>query len=258
MSAGPPIALIGSMGCSTFLHGAAAFGLLVATVVATRCGDARAIRDLRPVSMEASLVVLPAANKALPDRASRVPVVSTEGAMQVTEPAPDAAVKVSDLVYETEKPDDKLAPDLANERRRLEEQLRRMSLLDSLAPDGPVDREATDPSSTASGGIAGIGQGDPTDPEWARYVARVQQLFRERFRPLQAITQANPGIRCRIRIEVDGDGRIVAHVVAESSGISAYDGAAERAVQEVGTIPPPPPRYRDLMAQGYVVNFVPP
>jgi hypothetical protein len=257
VSAGTPIALIGSMGCSTFLHASAVTLLLVATAIASRCGDARAIRDLRPVSMEASLVVLPAANKALPDRASRVPVVSTQGS-QAHNPIPDAAVKVSDLAFKTERPEENAAPDLSDERRRLAEQLRRMSLLDSLAPDGPVDREATDPLSDASVGALGAGRGDPTDPEWARYVAQIQRLFMARFRPLTAITSANPSIRCSMRIEVDGSGRIIGRAVAQSSGVPSYDMAAERAVDEVGTIPLPPARYLDLMAQGYLVNFVPP
>ncbi len=259
MSATTPVALIGSMGCSVFAHGATASIMLIVTLLATKCGDNRAIRDLNKISMQASLVVLPKSNKAHPDRASSVPVESTQNAVAPAEPVPEAAVKASDLVFNTDKPKVVEAPDRDLQRRRLVEQLNRAALVDSLSPDGPVNRDATDPNSDATTAIQGFGHGDPTDPEWARYVARLQQMFRERFRPLASIADANPGIHCRVKIVVDpANGRVLAHEVEESSGVPSYDAAAIRAVEEVATIPLPPERYRDLLRDGYLVNFVPP
>ncbi len=251
------VGLFISVGASGAIHVVAGIVLAIGSFVTDRCDD-RNIRDLEKNSMSASLIVLPKADKALPDRASHVPRPSTSGSTATEVPDVEVPVRVSDLALHKEQPTPE-APDRSSERNRLMDALRREAMLDALSPEGPVDRMATDPNSDSDVALRTFGRGDPTDPEWARYIARVQQLFMARFRPLGSIAEANPGITAAILIRVDpSDGRIVVHSVATPSGVPAYDAAAVRAVEEVGTIPLPPERYRDLLEQGYLVNFVPP
>jgi TonB family protein len=252
--------LVGWLALALVGHGSALVGGIVVTVLGGHCVASKPILDLDR-TMEVSMVVLPKADKALPDRAARAPVPSGE----INEPRPPDQpdpVKTSDLVFEKEKAEKQRGIDRSRdrERDRLMDEMKRKNLMrDLLAPDGPVDRDATDPNSTSDEGINALGSGTATDPEFARYRAQVQQLFMRHFRPLGAIVSANPGIECTVRVMVDPtSGRVVQHTVSRASGVAAYDAAAVRAVQSVGTIPLPPAKYRGLLAGGYVVKFTPP
>lgn len=254
-----PQPLFGWVAVSLFGHGALLAAGLFVTLVGRSCLTSKPIVDPDDM-MEVSMVVLPRSDARMPDRAARAPVPKGD-------PRPDAPrpttppVKQSDLAIHTDAP--KPAPKGVSDverRQQVMAELERQRLLDELlnAPEGVVDRDATDPNSTSDVAIHALGNASRGDPEFARYIAQVQQMFMKHFKPLPAITQANPGLATTLYIRVDASGRITAYEVRAASGVPAFDAAAERAVQEVGLIPPPPPKYLPLAAEGYSVQLVAP
>ena len=138
------------------------------------------------------------------------------------------------------------------ERQRLMEDL--------MAADGAVDRDATDPNSTTDVAINVNGRGtSKADPAYVAWVAKVQKLMMASFHPLSAVTAKNPGLKARVMLEIDpSSGRILGREVVGSSGIPAFDAAATRAVDDVGTIPLPPDAWLPLLADGLAIDFTPP
>ena len=136
-------------------------------------------------------------------------------------------------------------------------ELERQQALDNMeAALGQLDQNATDPNSdldeaSANGAVNAMG-----DPEYARYINQVSQAFMAEFHPLQSIRDANPGIRCVIHVQVEpATGRIVRSDVTRPSGVEAFDAAARRAVEALSTVPLPPEKFRDRLAQGYDIEF---
>ncbi|TNE89653.1 MAG: TonB family protein [Deltaproteobacteria bacterium] len=194
--------------------------------------------------MEVSMVVLPKSEK-MPERATRAPVPKGE---QVPDPTPQPKPPVeSDLKFETEEaPKAEGTPDRSADREALMRELKRKQLLDAAAADvGPVDRDATDPDSTSDEAINTGGSGAAADPELAKWVVKVREIFAKDFRPLPTIVSANPNIRCVMLVKIDGDGNVLARQMHEPSGNASYDGAAERAAAAVSKVPPPPEKYQD-------------
>lgn len=252
--------LAGYVALSLFGHGFTVAALLIVGLVARGCAPAAPVVDLDR-SIEVSMVVLPKSRTKMPDRAARTPVPKGTPSPEppAPEPPPTPPVKQSDLVIHKEQPEPKPVGISDDERRaQLMAEMERQRLLDDLlnAPVGPVDRDASDPNATGTESINALGTASRGDPEFARYVAQVQQIFMKHFRPLAAITQANPNLVTQVSIKVDpGSGRILGWEIAEPSGVPAFDAAAERAVTAVPSIPLPPPKYLPLVAEGYVVNF---
>ena len=86
-----------------------------------------------------------------------------------------------------------------------------------------------------------------------------QKLMMANFHPLSAITSGRPQIKTRVLLQVDpATGRILGRTVATPSGIPAYDAAATRAVDDVGSIPLPPAAWLPLLADGLAIDFTPP
>lgn len=255
--------LFGYVALSMLGHG----GLLALAVLVTLAG--RGCAPPAPLvdpdrALEVSLVVLPKSESAMPDRAQRAPAPPTTPeppAEPPPEPPAEPPPQLSDLVVHTEEPDPEPAPegpDDEERRRELMAKLERERLLAELAgaPTGPVDRDASDPDSTTTESIHALGPGGRGDPELARYESQIQQLFMRHFHPLAAITQSNPDLVTKVMVRVDpSSGVIQSWQIVESSGVPAYDAAAERAVAAVKQIPLPPASYLDLVRQGYVVNF---
>lgn len=213
------------------------------------------IRD----ALEVSVIALPKSKTNVPDKATRA--ARTQGAPDPAPPKPPP-VKESDLAVAQPKP--KPGTSDAEARRRREEALREMErqqlMEDLMAADGPVDRDATDPNSTSDVGINVNGKGTTkADPEYVAWVSKVQKLMMANFHPLSAITSKNPGIKTRVVLQVDpATGRINSRTVQTSSGVPAYDAAATRAVDDVGTIPLPPEAWLPLLADGLAIDFTPP
>ncbi len=214
-------------------------------------------------TMEVSMVVLAKSKGAVPDKAMRAP--NPKGVETPTAPAPpEPQVKQSDLAFEVEKPtpvpEVKGDPRAADKRAAELAKLERARLLEDLtAAEGEYDQDRTDPNSTSDFSMNTGGKGDPADPEYARYILQLQQLFMRNFRPLPSIAQSNPGIKAVVFIEVDPDtGKVVDFRFKTPSGNESYDRAAEMAVQAVPVIPKPPAKYIELMKSGYQINFTPP
>ena len=247
--------LLPGLGCSIFIHGGVLFMGAVFTLITTHCGPSRPPLDLDK-TMEVSMVVLPKSERSVPDRASRAPVPRGTAAKTPDQPPP---ANVSDLTFEKEDAEEEAGVDDSTREQLMAELKRQQLLEDLMAPTGPQDRNATDPNSDSNLAINAAGAGARGDPEFAAYIAKVQRIFMENFKPLGAITADNPDLVCTVFITVDpASGRVLSYEVSKSSGIPAYDAAAERAVAEVQTIPLPPEKYLALAGEGYAVNFRPP
>jgi TonB family protein len=241
-------------------------GLLLAGVLLSLLTDL--LLPSKPIidpdrTMQVSMVALPRADKPLPDKATRAPVPRGE-VKPVPEPPPPKPepepVKVSDLKFEKKEAPKKEGVDIDRIREKIKRDQDRKKLLDNLvdAAAGSVDRDATDPDSTSDIAINALGAGAASDPEFARYKSKIQQLFMQHFSPIPAIVSANPGIECTVSIDVDpSSGRVLSHSITRGSGVPAYDAAALRAAQAVPTIPLPPEKYRPLVARGYQIIFKP-
>ncbi len=251
----PKDSVIPGVGCSIFAHGTLLVSAGLFSLFMQHCGPSKPVLDLDR-TMEVSMAVLPKSKLNVPERASRAP--KPQGS-KAEAPKSDAPPNPSDLVIHKEE-----APDNAGEDSALRDQMmadleRQRLLEDLMAPEGTVDRDASDPNSTSDVAINAEGAAASGDPEFAAYIAKLQQLFKQHFKPLGAITAANPDLMTKIAIQVDpGSGRVLSWSVAVPSGVPAYDAAAERAVAAVGSIPLPPEKYVSLMAEGYTMEFVPP
>lgn len=194
--------------------------------------------------MEVSMVVLKKSEK-MPERATRAPVPKGE---VLPDPTPVKRPPVeSDLSFKTEDaPEAEGTPDRSQDREALLRKLKREQLLaNAAADDGAVDRDATDPDSTSDEEINTGGAGAAADPELARWVVKVREIFAKDFRPLPTIVSANPNIRCIMLVKIDGSGNVTARQMHEPSGNASYDGAATRAADAVSKVPPPPEKYQD-------------
>lgn len=239
-------------------HAGAALSVWLATTVAAVFGALLPMCRTEPripESIEVSVVTLPKSKLNVPDRAQRVKRAS--GEVAAPEPPP---VRESDLAVQTDKPPPKPGNTEAALRQQLIEQMERDQLLQQLmeVPEGAVDRDATDPNGQENAAaLAATGVAARGDPEYARWEASIRQILAPRFKPLAAVTQANPGLECRVSIQLDpATGEIVVYEVVGPSGVLSFDQAAERAVQEVTTLPLPPERYLPLMEQGFTFTFV--
>ncbi|MEQ1500904.1 MAG: cell envelope integrity protein TolA [Myxococcota bacterium] len=244
--------LIPYVGCSVLAHGAVILAVVLFTAITgllPSCHREPAFHE----SIEISMVALPKSAHNVPDRAARVKRAA--GEEKAVEPPP---VKQSDLViHDDEPPPVQGNAEEARRQQILDEIERRRMLEDLDAPDGTQDRNATDPNGAEDLNLAVLGAAARGNPAWARWMAQVQQLIRQHFRP---ITQGQPDLLCKINIKIDeSTGAIESWEVAKSSGVLSYDAAAERAIQDIGTLPLPAEELRPLLASEYVtIDFTPP
>lgn len=231
------------------------------------------VEPVRPQdSIEVSMMVLPRAermpekamHKASSGRASPAPTVATAPTTS-SEPTPpnpsDLALHDPNAKPEpADKRDHKQREDLARKR---EEAMRQMMMEDALAdldsPEGPKDRQATDPNSTSEERIDLGGSGVAADPEWVAYLAALKKLYAKEFHPLPSIVAANPRIVTEIRLKIDVDtGAVLSADLASSSGNDSYDSSATSAAAAVSQVPLPPERFREKARGGFIMKFTPP
>jgi TonB family protein len=224
-----------------------------------------------PPAMEVSMMVLPHGDR-LPDKAMHTPRDASQKPKPVESSAPDKATAPpdpgnSDLTFEdpTKKPetkDDRSKQERDAAAKKREEAMRRMMMDDALAdidsPEGPRDRQATDPNSDATERIDLGGTGLVTDPEYAKYMAEVTRLLRANFHPLTAITQANPGLKTTVLIKIDVEtGAVLDYDIAVSSKNASFDAAAMSATASVSTLPIPPEKFQARARSGLAMTFEP-
>lgn len=186
-------------------------------------------------------------------RAQRAPVAAPSEASTPTEAPPPE--RQSDLTVASEKPDPaKAAP--PTDRARLNDlmqELERDRLLGELdAPEGPVDRDAARPDGV-EGATTNLQGGLTGDPEFARYIGQLGELFLAEFRPIPALK--GQGLKTRVLVRVDEEGRVTERTIARSSNNASWDRAALAAAEAVTRVPLPPDRYRARMSQGYGIDF---
>jgi len=211
--------------------------------------------------MEVSMIVLPRTDRSMVQAARRAPVQRGDTMDAPRTPSQPDPVKTSDLTVASPTAEQTRGrPDRSAERNARMRQMMMQQLLEGLedAPEGDADVQAADPNSTSDVGYNTGGRGSAGDPEMARYYTEVRKLFFDNFNPLPAIAMTNPDISCTVHVEVDpATGRVLSSSVTVPSGNASWDGAAQRAVAAVTTIPLPPEKYRHLLAGGYDVVFNP-
>ena len=237
-------------------HGAMVFVGITSTLLMSHCNARKPIIDPQK-SIEVAMVVLPKAKTRMPDRAARAKVPKGTSPKPAPQPPP---VRESDLAIH--KPDvapKAGQPDRTADRDAALKNLMRENLLENLlAPDGPRDRDATDPDSEATEAINALGPGVRADPEYAKYIGKIQALFMRNFKPLDAVVSQQPNLECVIHVSVDDSGKVKRQKVVEPSGNPSFDASATAAAAAVTQVPLPPDRFRALMTQGYTIKFHPP
>ena len=241
---------------SVFGHGTVLIFGLASSLLMSHCGPKKPIID-PDKSIQVSMVVLPKSKHRMPDRAARAKVPKGQAKKPNPQPRP---IRESDLTVH--KPE--VAPKAGNPNRSADrdaalKDLMRENLLENLlAPDGPRDRDATDPDSDATESINALGPGVRSDPEYAKYIGKVQALFMKNFKPLDAVVSGQPDLVCVVHVTVDSSGRVTGQQVVEPSGNPSFDASASAAAAAVTADPLPPERFLALMAQGYTIKFHPP
>lgn len=198
---------------------------------------------------------MPKSERSVPDRLARVKRAAGQEASQ--EPPP---VKQSDLAFREEQPEPEPGNVDRASRQEVLDQLARERLLQEAldAPEGPQDRNATDPNGVSDLDLAVLAAGSKSDPEYMRWYAQVQQLMKSRFKPLEAMTQGR-SLTCMVNVVLDPEtGAVQSYEVTQSSGVLAFDSTAERVVQEFDSLPLPPEKYRPLVVEGVGFRFAPP
>lgn len=241
---------------SVFGHGAVLFVGLLSTLLMNQCSTRKPIIDPTK-SIQVAMVVLPKAKTRMPDRAARAKVPKGTSPKPTPKPPP---VRESDLtIHKPEVVPKAGDPDRSADRDAALKNLMRENLLENLlAPDGPRDRDATDPNSDATEAINALGPGVRADPEYAKYIGKIQALFMRNFKPLDAITSQQPNLECVIHVTVDDSGQVTGQNMVEVSGNPSFDASASSAAAAVTQVPLPPDRFRALMTQGYTIKFHPP
>lgn len=248
--------LLGFFGCSLLMHvGAVVSGLAMTALYAglgaliPQCNSEEPEFEV----LEVSMVALPKSERNVPDREARVKAASGQEA-PTPEPPP---IKESDLVIQQPEP----PPDPGNaeevRRQQIIEDARKRMLEDlENAPEGTQDRNASDPNGQEDLDMAVLGAGAMGDPEVALWKAKVMHVVMPHFHPLSAPA----GTDCLVNIRVDPEtGKILSAEVKEPSGLLQFDAAAERAVQDTGSIPLAPEKYREMFAKvGVGLRFTPP
>lgn len=196
-------------------------------------------------AMQVSMMILPKAERAMPDKASRAPRPTGEPQPQETKAEP-APIRESDL--KVHQPEAKVTEGASRDRSTDREAAMRELLMDDALADldeGPTDREQTDPNSDSTEKIDLGGVGPTNDPELVRWQDKVTKLFITQFNPLPAVVAANPGLVTFVRVQVDPEtGRVLGYEIVDSSDNESYDRAAETAVQAVSEVPLPPENHR--------------
>jgi len=206
--------------------------------------------------IEVSFVQIKGSDR-MPTRETVAP--APKGELEAPRPPAPKPIRESDLVSPDARPETQGAPDRSSEREELlREMERKRRMEDALA--GAKDREATDPNSDATETIRA---GNPglvrADPELARYVMSVEELFNEGFRPLKPIVDANPGIQAQFHVDFDPvTGRVIDFSPYKPSGNASYDAAVVRAIEAVTAVPLPPDKYKDVVGSRFTITFLPP
>jgi outer membrane biosynthesis protein TonB len=129
----------------------------------------------------------------------------------------------------------------------------RLAQLQANARIGDRNQEATDPNATGSENL-GSSNGDPADPELARWKARIVAYFHGPFAPIQN----SPGLKAKVRVTFDPDsGMIRSTRVLEGSGNASFDAAAERSAMSLLRLELPPERFRSIVGSNLDITYEP-
>ena len=222
-------------------------------------------------AIEVSLVSLPRTDRRMAQMEVRAPTPAAPVVPDAPPPEPDAAAGVTEPQVAPEPPppvqselqirDPNAAakqgePDPEAREADRREALRRLAMQALDAPVGDAPSQASDPDGVSDDALAVSGSGPPGDPELVRFRQRVEELFYGKFVPIPTIAQQNPGITAVIKVRFDVDsGRVTSWEWVRRSGNASWDAAAERAVEAVTSVPPPPERFRAYFTRGLDVYF---
>ncbi|MBN2798083.1 MAG: cell envelope integrity protein TolA [Deltaproteobacteria bacterium] len=247
---------------ASYVVAAVALHLILVIVGVTASDWVKAHR--RPIvdpatAMTVELKVLPKSKTRMPERASHTPKPQGQVAPKPSPTAEKPIPRTSELaVHKPDAPPQAPGtPDRTDERQALMRNLLMHQLVQDT-PEGTVDREESDPNSTATEGVNTGSSGDRADPALARYVSQVKGLFMAQFHPLPTLVMAHPELRVTVQVDFDLDtGEVLGSHVETSSGNGSFDGAATRAVAAVRQIPVPPENFRASFRDGLSMEFRP-
>lgn len=219
-----------------------------------------------PDVIEVSLVSMPKSDSAMAQM--DVSVAPAPAPVDVDAPAPEDAPGLAE--QGTSEPPPETASDLqfetadANEaqgdpnRERVDartEAMNRLRREQALAALGSAESTAGDPDSTSTERIdlGGVGRSDPV---FASHVDQVRRRLKQDFNPILSVAQNNPGIKAEINVRVNVEtGAVQSWSWRKRSGNASWDGACERAVSAVSSVPVAPEKYRPIIAiDGYDVE----
>ena len=248
-----PIAMLGSVSGSVFLHVAVVVSLLLGEWCRS---DSTPLIDTRNV-MTVQAVSLPKQTTRLPQKAERTP----DPVAGVTRPdAPPPPPTASDMIIhkpDAPKPEGDPVVDRTKERQAALDQARKAALIkDMSAPIGTEDRMATDPNGSDSPTLyGGSGQGI-TNPELSAWVAASRQAIIPNWTPLPSTIAAKPRLEVHLLVKVAADGTISDPEVLKSSGDPSFDRSALMAAIKTARLPAPPANYRGSVAKGAQITLM--
>lgn len=216
-------------------------------------GNAHEPSPLPPV-IEVAVISPPAAKAAAIQRLTRAPAPPPPAPASQPTATPSPALP-------TPAEPTPAAPDTSgatDARRALLDQIERERLLEQIAnaAEGAQDRDATRPDAVHNGGLGSSATGDPA---FSRWQADVQRTLNQYFKPLPSLIREHPDLRTSLLIRIDATtGKVLSSSVSESSGIAAYDAAAERAVAAAAHLPVPPEALVASIENGFTVRLTPP
>jgi len=222
-----------------------------------------------PDVIEISLVSLPQTDSSMAQMDTHVARAPTPQDLEAPDPVEDPGMadqgtpepadtpNPSDLAFET--PDaQETQGDPENTRQDTERDAERRRLLREAllnSAEGSADSQAGDPDSTSSERIDLGGQG-VRNPEAARYIEKCKRILYENFNPLPQLRNHKPPYASYIVVRIDVDtGQVQSWSWAQRSGNASWDAAAERAVESVTRLPPPPASVKGLFAGGFKFEF---
>lgn len=93
------------------------------------------------------------------------------------------------------------------------------------------------------------------DVPFITYAEQVQARILAAWKPSRGIIRKNPSIVTRLVVSIDRSGNVTGIKALQLSGDKKYDKKAVDAINDAGTLPPPPANLVDLAAEGVIVEF---
>ncbi len=237
------------MGASLGVH-AGALGIVL---ILQQCTPNTPLFKPEDVMIVQAVALPKAVNNWLPDKPMHTPDPPKGQVADSPDVVPPTA---SDMVLHDEQAPKPKGAENEAERDQLLAQARKEALLrDMSTPEGPEDQVLHDPNGVdPREAILGVGVGI-NDPALARWQAASRDKILPNWTPLPAVIAAHPEYAVQLVVRVSATGAMTDPEIYKSSGDSAFDQTALRAIYKTATIVPPPAEYADQASKGVVITL---